>query len=412
MSVSLRRLAGNLVRKSPRDILRHTVRRWSDRLDAAELDFPLLVRDIADSQAPRMAQAAPPPLSGRRRLGWIVVPPGAGSGGHTTLFRMMEAARADGFENTLLFYDRYGSDFARNVQTVRAAWPWLDCAIEPVGDTLSGFDGIVASSWATAHVAARRASAGQPVVYFIQDFEPYFYPRGSEYALAEDSYRLGHRNVALGAMVRDRLAAEVGVSAEHVPFGCDTDVYRLSDPPKRRAGVLFYAKRGNDRRGHRLAVMALSEFHRRHPHEPIHAYGDPPRGLPFPVVDHGSVPPAQLNEIYNTVAAGIALSFTNISLVAEEMLAAGVVPVVNDSPLPRADLPNPHVAWAVPTAAGIADALEAALAAQRDPGHGRAVSASVVPHTWAETGRKLSAIIAEEVGAARGGEVRAGQAPG
>lgn len=399
MAASVRQLFRSLARKSPREIAQHAVRRWSDRLHAAELDFPLLPGDIADSQAVAGAAGPATRLPGRRRVGWMVVPPGAGSGGHTTLFRMMEAARAAGFQNTLLFYDRYHSDHARNVQVVRSAWPWLTCDIETVGDTLAGFDAIVASSWPTAHVAARRGLPGQPVVYFIQDFEPYFYPRGSEYAIAEDSYRLGHRNVALGAMVRDVLASEMGIAADHVPFGCDTEVYRLLEPATRRSGVLFYSKRGNDRRGHRLAVMALAEFHRRHPEEPIHTYGDPPRELPFPVVNHGSVPPEQLNELYNTVITGIALSFTNISLVAEEMLAAGVVPVVNDSPLARADLPNPHVAWAVPTPAGIAEALSAAVSAGSGDEYHRAVSASVTTPGWDETGRRLAAIIAEEVDA-------------
>ncbi|MCX6502862.1 MAG: glycosyltransferase family 1 protein [Microbacterium sp.] len=387
-----------IARKSPREIVRHALRRWSARLDVDELDFPLLPGDMDDSQASARATAVTGIRPGGRLLGWIVVPPGAGSGGHTTLFRMMEAARAAGFVNTLLFYDRYHSDHARNVDVIRSAWPWLQCEIEEVGTSLAGFDGIIASSWPTAHVASRRRVPGQPVVYFIQDFEPYFYPRGSEYAIAEDSYRLGLRNVALGDMVRERLATEVGLTPDHVPFGCDTGTYHLLPSETRRSGVLFYAKRGNDRRGHRLAVLALTEFHRRHPEEPIHTYGDSTRDLPFPVVDHGNLPPSRLNELYNTVVAGIALSFTNISLVAEEMLAAGVIPVVNRSPMARADLPNPHVAWAHPTPAGIADGLDAALRAGREPGLDRRISASVTTVSWEATGARLARIIADEVG--------------
>ncbi|KAA9135532.1 rhamnosyltransferase WsaF family glycosyltransferase [Microbacterium caowuchunii] len=310
---------------------------------------------------------------------------------------MMEAARVAGFTNTLLFYDRYRSDHAHNTEVIRSAWPWLECEVEPVGETLIGFDGVIASSWPTAHVAARRRLPGQPVIYFVQDFEPYFYPRGSEYAIAQDSYRLGHRNVSLGAMVRDTLAAELSVESDYVPFGCDTDVYGLRAPTIPRSGVVFYAKRGNDRRGHRLAVLALSEFHRRHPDQPIHTYGDAPRDLPFPVIDHGGLPPARLNELYNSVIAGVAMSFTNISLVAEEMLAAGVVPVVNDSPLARADLANPHVAWADPTPLGIADALSAAVTQPALDARARAVSASVATAGWAETGRLFAGVIAEEL---------------
>jgi glycosyltransferase involved in cell wall biosynthesis len=384
----------SLARKSPRVILQHAVRRWAQRLDVSQLDFVLLERDIADSRTLHTSSEAPAgSTTNGRRLGWIVVPPGAGSGGHTTLFRMMAAATAAGFDNTLLFYDRYRGDIEGQIATVRAAWPWLQCEIAAVGDTLAGFDAIVASSWQTAHAAACRRVPGQPVIYFIQDFEPYFYPRGSEYALAEDSYRLGHRNVALGAMVRDCLLTEVSLTPETVPFGCDTTVYRALRPERERSGVVFYAKRGNERRGHRLAVLALTEFHRRHPDEPIHVYGDDPGHLPFPVVTHGSLPPTRLNELYNSAVAGIALSFTNISLVAEEMLAAGVVPVVNDSPLARADLANPHTAWAGATPSAVADALSAAVSRRDRAAHARTVAASVTTAPWEQTGERFAEIL-------------------
>ncbi len=64
-------------------------------------------------------------------------------------------------------------------------------------------------------------------LYFIQDYEPYFYPHGPEYALAEDSYRFGFRCIALGNMVATALRTEVCIDPEVTPFGCDTDVYRL-----------------------------------------------------------------------------------------------------------------------------------------------------------------------------------------
>ncbi|MFG6404022.1 glycosyltransferase family 1 protein [Microbacterium sp. P04] len=386
--------------KTPRQIVQHLARRLADRVDAASLDFPLLPRDIADSQDPTMVQRGEPrrlTAGAEPRVGWLVVPPGAGSGGHTTLFRMMAAARSRGLRNTLLFYDRHNGDHERNVRVVRESWPWLECDIEGVGSDLSGFDAVVASSWQTAHVAARRRVPGQAVLYFAQDFEPYFSPRGSEYALAEDSYRLGLSTVALGEMVAGRLRDELGVDAHTVPFGCDTAVYHPLPSAEPRAGVIFYAKQGNDRRGFRLAVLALEHFHRLHPDEPIHVYGDTPAALPFPVTMHGSLRPDELNRLYNRVVAGIALSFTNISLVAEEMLAAGVVPVVNDSPLSRADLTNEYAAWSPATPMAIAGALSETVSRRSRDDHARAVAASVTTGSWEETGGSLADIIRTEI---------------
>lgn len=34
-------------------------------------------------------------------------------------------------------------------------------------------------------------------VYFVQDYEPYLYPHGSAYTLADDTYRFGFQAIAL-----------------------------------------------------------------------------------------------------------------------------------------------------------------------------------------------------------------------
>ncbi len=48
----------------------------------------------------------------------------------------------------------------------------------------------IATLWATAYSVAQHAAARRKF-YLIQDFEPMFYPAGTLYALAEESYRLG-----------------------------------------------------------------------------------------------------------------------------------------------------------------------------------------------------------------------------
>lgn len=59
--------------------------------------------------------------------------------------------------------------------------------------------------------------------------------------------------------------------------------------------------------------------------------------------------------------AGIAISFTNISLVPYEMLACGVIPVVNEDPFARAELNNSAVRWAKATPSALANQLSAAV---------------------------------------------------
>lgn len=395
-------------RKPPRLLAQLAVQRVANALDVGELDIPILFEDLADSHALGLRRAAEltadgaPPAGrsadgGPARVAWLAIPPAAGSGGHTTLFRMMRAAQEAGLRNTLLFYNRFHSPVEEYAEIVRAGWPWLDCEIAAAGPVVAGFDAAVASSWPTAHVLANRAAPGTRLLYFVQDFEPYFFPRGDIYEFAADTYRFGFRNIALGPMVQEALARELDVPSDLVPFGGDTSGYRLEEPVRPRRGVVFYAKPGNDRRGFRLAVLALQRFHEKHPDQPIHAYGDHVSGLGFPVVDHGRLTPERLAELYRSAAAGLSLSFTNISLVPEEMLACGTIPVLNDTGFARAVLDNPHVAWARPTPSALAAALSDAVT-RHDPDVARAASRSVRARSWAESERAVVRVLADELG--------------
>jgi len=362
------------------DLSRRVVRRLYNRLDVESLGFPLFAEDIADST--RMSPWVIPTVAeGPITVGWVASAPSAGSGGHTTLFRMVAGVEERGHRCILFLYDRHTGDLARHEAVVRENWPGMKAEIRMATDGIDGADAYVASSWESAHVLASRAHGPGARHYFIQDFEPYFAPRGSLYALAEDSYRLGFGNIALGDMVANELAVR-GIESTVAPFGCDTDVYSRSNDGA-RSGVVFYTKPAVDRRGYLLGKAALEEFHVRHPEQPIHLYGDPVEEWSIPTTRHERLSPARLNELYNGAVAGLAMSFTNISLVAEELLAAGAIPVINDSPLSRADLPNAYAEWGAPTAGGIADAL-CRVVEREDMLKRSQAAAESVRHGWGE----------------------------
>jgi O-antigen biosynthesis protein len=378
-------------------------RRASDRFAWSDLQFPLLAEDVFDSASVVRGnrETHRPTRDGDRlRVGFVCVPPSAGSGGHTTLFRMINSVQSRGHDCTLFLYDQGDEDVQRHRAVLNRSWPWLRASVRSARPRIDDVDVVVASSWDSAHVIANRADPVIPRYYFVQDYEPYFYPRGPLWALAEDTYRFGFKIIALGEMVSSCLQDHVGVMPHAtVPFGCDTDTYRLLDQSGSgpdRTGIVLYAKTTADRRGYWLARRALHLFHHDHPEQPIHVVGDHVTGWTIPVIQHGSVPPRELNVLYNQAIAGLALSFTNISLAAEEMLAAGAVAVVNDSPLARLDLPTGHAVWAPATPAGLAAALSATVEA---PDHrSRALAAAAaVRHGWDETGSRLAAVIEDDV---------------
>ena len=378
--------------EGPRAVGQRLARLAYRRLGAGDLEFPLLSGDVADSTRLKLSRPRPMPKGAKLRVGWLTTPPGEGSGGHTTMFRMIKSLEDQGHECFVLLYDRHNGDPEAHARVIRSGWPWVSARVLSAQEGLRRVDACVATSWQTAHVLASR-NAHVHSFYFIQDYEPFFHAHGSEYELAADTYRFGFTNIALGNMVQNRLRKELGVASELVPFSCDTKVYTLENRGP-RTGIAFYAKPDVPRRGFRLAAAALTEFHARHPHQEIHVYGDATASLGMPVTRHGRMTPQELNMLYNQSIAGLALSFTNISLVAEEMLAAGCIPVVNESADSRADLVHPAVHWCSPTQGSISDALSRAVeSASKDKRLPVRLANHVRSDNWRIAGSKVVRII-------------------
>ena len=316
-------------------------------------------------------------------VNWVMTPPGPGSGGHTTLFRIINHLEQHGYVNRLYFYDVYGCD-EKYYQGVVRQYYGFEGPVVGVQTGMQDADAVVATAWPTAYAVRNSPCAGKRF-YFVQDFEPYFYPAGSLQVLAENTYSMGFFGITAGRWLAEKLRAEYGMETEHFDFGCDVARYmRLSNVP--RSGVVFYARPDAARRGTELGLLALQIFANRHPDVVIHVYGQKMGKLPFSFVDHGLVRPEALNKIYNQCYAGLSLSLTNVSLVPHEMLAAGCIPVVNDATQNRMVLNNSCVRYAPPNPQALASALEAVVTAGDFAVISNAASASVHLTTWQDAG--------------------------
>lgn len=384
------------LKEASRRAARRGLRGLEARLHLDELDQALLPGDEAAAwdepigrpgSAPTMAPTVP--LGSPLRIGWVCVPPTVGSGGHTTFFRMARAAAERGHECTIVLYE--AGAINDRAATLRRGWPWLELPVMGIDELVQGrFDALVASSWPTAYGVRTRGS-GTHGFYFVQDHEPAFHPRGYVHHLASRSYHLGLDTVALGGGVRRALELSEGVHPDLVvPFGCDRSVYRLlqaADGAAPRSGVVHYVRARSDRRGHPLAVQALRRFHELRPDQEIHLFGDRVAGWGVPVTQHGILSPTDLNVLYNRVRAGLALSFTNLSLVPTELMAAGVVAVVNDLDDVRLDQ-SAGCVWAAPTPEALARAL-ADVVDDPDPESTARRLAALAPGEWDEPTQRL-----------------------
>jgi O-antigen biosynthesis protein len=333
-------------------------------------------------------------------IAWVCEPTsGRESGGHTTMFRQVEALERAGHTCIVYFTNRHGWSIDQHRETVRGWWPSIKADVRDAAQ-IEDAHAIFATSWPTAYTVLASPARGARF-YLVQDFEPSFYPAGSEALLAEATYRFGFHGVTAGRWLADRLTREYGMPADHFEFGCDLDRYSL-DPSAERTGVCYYARFSKPRRAYELGIVALELFAERHPDVDIHFFGDVAPGLPFRAVNHGSLPPAELDVLYNRCIAGLVLSATNVSLVPHEMLASGCLPVVNDAEHNRIVLDNDEVVYVPPTPFELADALCALVerpAAERAEA-AQAAARSVVSRSWADAGLQVEQAVRAVVSAA------------
>jgi glycosyltransferase involved in cell wall biosynthesis len=348
---------------------------------------------------PALAATPGEPLT----VAWVCAPPGPGSGGHTTLFRMVAAVEQAGHRCILYLDDRHGWSLEQHRRTLRTWWPWMNAEVRDAAAGIEDAHAIFATAWETAYTVLASPAMGTRF-YFVQDFEPSFYAAGSEALLAEATYRFGFHGVTAGRWLAERLGREYGMAADHFDFGCDLERYRF-DPAAGalRTGICYFSRPSAPRRAFELGMAALELFAARHPEVDLHLFGESPKRLPFAATDHGILTPEELSELYNRCVAGLVLSATNVSLVPHEMLAAGCIPVVNDAEHNRVVLDNDHVVYAGATPFDLANALATLVqrpALQRTT---TAVAAADSVHgtTWEEAGAAVERIIGTVVRDAR-----------
>jgi len=310
-------------------------RRLSERLDpddTGDLDIRF-ERDLTRDAASRPDQAPSDPPE--RSINWVVPEFNEGSGGHRTLFRLVHHLERQGWNQRIVVVEPARFEAAEARELLRRSFYPLDAELTIGEETLRPAEFTVASSWQTAY-AVRRFQATRHKLYFIQDLEHYFHPRGTEYALAEATYRFGFTGIVAGDWTAEYLRDRYDMTAHSFRLSCDR-VHLDAKPatggsgPGRRKRVLFYARSVTARRGVEMGLLALERVHRVRPETEFVLVGReaPLRDLPFPITHAGVVPHDELAGLYAKCDAALVLSFTNISLMPLEAMAHGC-PVVSN----------------------------------------------------------------------------------
>lgn len=389
----LDRARARLVASSPSIVPRQKIGMLVRYEDALEADWshprpwatsPVTVRDRGISTA------------------WIMHPPGESSGGAQNIFRFIQYLEAAGHRASLYFY--HSADHAidavylKQLISANSSYPSIAADFHAYDSSVgvaADVDALFATGWETAYPAFRDPSPARRF-YFVQDFEPAFYSVGSEHVLAENTYRFGFHGVTAGGWLSEKLARDYGMRTQPFGFGADLGHYGLTRTDDRN-DVFFYARPVTTRRGFELGVMALQHVARTQPDRTIHLAGwdTSSYDLPFRHINHATMRVQDLNDLYNQCAVGLVLSLTNMSLLPLELLASGVIPVLNRGPNNDKVVQNEFIRYADPSPHALAEAVLEELARPDLPDYARRAAASVVDMGWDRPGRAFVDIIEE-----------------
>lgn len=270
-----------------------------------------------------------------KSLNWVIPAVGRGSGGHLNIFRFIAHLEQLGFENTITIVGELRPVSAQQAKNEIQQWfiP-LRAEIRLGLENPACSHITIATSWQTAY-AVRNIQTTSHRCYFIQDFEPWFYARGSEYAFAEDTYRFGFIGITAGDWLAEKLENDYGMMTHAVGFSYDMDRYRpLPKPPATHRTVFFYARPPTLRRGFELGLIVLAEVIKRlvDIHVIFAGWDVSQYAIPFQHTNAGMVALDSLPEIYAQCDVALVISFSNLSLLPLELMACGVPVVSNRGP--------------------------------------------------------------------------------
>jgi glycosyltransferase involved in cell wall biosynthesis len=267
---------------------------------------------------------------------------------------------------------------APNERYARSA---LEVAFPALGDALIAFsdgrvtgnlqampaaDVSIATQWHTAYMVANFSHTRRRF-YLIQDFEPLFYPAGTNYALAEETYRLGLYGICntehMLRLYRDRYG---GDGTSFMP-AVDGSVFHARARERPRDGqpvtIFTYARPGHWRNCWELASLALRQLKQR--------LGDQvrivtagswarPDDLGLGIEHLGLLDYRETGELYRRCDIGLALTVSeHPSYLPLELLACGTPVVAFDNPAGDWLLRHEHNCLRCPrTVDGLIESLE------------------------------------------------------
>lgn len=319
-------------------------------------ELPKEIKEKQELRRSFMYPLLPKEDNGKIKIAWVMPHPGKGSGGHRTIIQNVNALIRAGYECDI-FVEEDGVSTPQMVKDKINEWYEPCTAGVYVGFNLpKEYDLMFATGWQTIDFVRRLPAKKK--AYFIQDFEPWFFPMGDQYIITENSYRYGFLPVSIGKWLAHKMKDEFGTSAEYFDFGADTKIYKPLKNVKKENAICFVYQPEKSRRCDYIGLKALKLLKMMRPDVKIYLYGSNAEAtFDFECENLHIIPIEKCNELYNKCKVGVCMSASNPSRIPFEMMAAGlpVVELYKENNI--YDMPDEGVLLAEPTPEAIASAI-------------------------------------------------------
>lgn len=332
-------------------------------------------------------------------INWIMPPPGKGSGGHLNIFRFIKYLEDYGHINKIYLYSDGGNTPIGMIKDIMGdSYPKVSAEIKWLNNPndMDDADVIICTSWETAY-ASKSSNLKSKRFYFVQDYEPYFYPIGSLYSLAKNTYDFDFYGITAGGWLSKKLASEHNMKTDYYNFGADQKIYNLINTKKRKE-IFFYARPFTERRGFEMGILALEIFHKKHPEYIINFAGwdVSEYDIPFAYQNLKTLEINELRDVYNRCAVGLLLSYTNMSLLPLELLACGTIPVINEGDNNSQVSNNEYIAYTKNDPLSLAQKISEIISKKDLISYANKAADSVKLSSWDDSGKIFVNIIERE----------------
>ena len=189
-------------------------------------------------------------------------------------------------------------------------------------------DIVIATFWATVFAVEQSGRSFGRRYKLVQDYEPLFYPMGSEHLQAIAALKRDFKKIAYGPWLVRMLSSRLGLDARAIPFYIDKALYRPHDGSRDSRMLVVFARPEMPRRCFDITVKALARYAEKYGRrDTIVLFGSTsidPASLPFRCESRGIMTPKELAALYSRGTLGLAFSSTNPSMVSFEMMACGM----------------------------------------------------------------------------------------